>query len=141
LQRELYALAHEVGGWTEVHTHSRMHAVFRTAREAAEGHTVEWEGRQFSSLYRFRNETIIEWLEITPEEQRQMRTLISPVEKARRREEKRRNVGVLSRREYRNRAAWRRAEARRMAAEDVPFEDIANALGVSVHSVSSYVFR
>jgi hypothetical protein len=141
LQRELYALAHEVGGWTEVHTHSRMHAVFRTAREAAEGHTVEWEGRQFSPLYRFRNETIIEWLEITREEQREMRTLISAAEKQRRRAEKARQAGVMSRKEYKDRAAWRRAEARRMHAESVPLSEIAAALGVSCHTVRSYVFR
>jgi hypothetical protein len=80
-------------------------------------------------------------LEITPEEQRQMRTLISPAEKARRREEKHREAGVMSREEYEGRAAWRRSEARRMHAESVPLAEIAAALGVSCHTVRSYVFR
>jgi hypothetical protein len=141
LQRELYALAREVGGWSEGWTRSKMHAVFRTAREAAEGHTVEWEGRRVSPLYRFRNETIIEWLEITDEEQKEMRTLISPTEKARRREEKARQVGAMGREEYKVRAARRRAEARRMYSEvGKSAPEIAKALGVSVHTVNSYVY-
>jgi 5'-3' exonuclease len=80
-------------------------------------------------------------LEITPEERRQMRTLISPAEKQRRRKEKHREAGVMSREEYEGRAARRRSEARRMHAESVPLTEIAAALGVSCHTVRGYVSR
>ena len=48
----------------------------------------------------------------------------------------------MSRQEYEGRATWRRQEARRMYTERVPLEEIAKTLvGVSHHSVRSYVFR
>jgi hypothetical protein len=47
LQRELFALARQVGGWTEGHTRSKLHAVFSTAREAALGRIVEYAGMKF----------------------------------------------------------------------------------------------
>ncbi len=81
-------------------------------------------------------------LEITAEEERKMSTLISSEEKARRRTEKRRQAGAMRREDYRGRAAWRRAEARRMyGQEKVSIPEIAKALGVSVRSVNGYVFR
>ena len=77
LRRELHALADEVGGWTPGHTDSKMHAIFRTAREHQAGKRVEWDGLAVSPRYKFKNETIIEWLEITPEEERRLKTILS----------------------------------------------------------------
>lgn len=65
LQRELFALAREVGGWTEGRTRSKLQAVFRTSREAAAGKRVEWAGVDWDPRYRLKNQTIIEWLEMT----------------------------------------------------------------------------
>jgi hypothetical protein len=145
LQRELYALAREIGGWTEGHARSKLHAVFRTAREAAAGRRVEWAGVDWDPRYKLRNQTIIEWLEIEPEEEREMRTIISDDERRRRdreRDEKRRREdGAMTRREYETRATKRRAAARRMTSEGLRIEKIAEALGVSVHSVRSYLYR
>ena len=141
LERELYALAREAAGWHDRESKRRIQAIFKRAHMAAKGEKVVWEGVEVDPRYRFRNETIIEWLEITPEEQREMRTLISPAEKERRRKDKARQDSVMSRQEYEGRAAWRRAEARRMYAERVPLEEIAKTLEVSYHTVRSYVFR
>ena len=44
LQRELFALVRQVGGWTEGTTPSKVHAVCRTAREAAAGKRVAFAG-------------------------------------------------------------------------------------------------
>ncbi len=142
LERELFALAREVAGWHDWESRSRMHSIFTRAHMAARGERVTWEGVEVDPRYRFRSETIIELLGITAEEQRALRVLISPAEKGRRRDEKRRRAGMMNRKEYEGRAAWRRSEARRMYSEEgrsVP--EIASALGVSVHSVNSYVFR
>jgi len=139
LHRELCALAEEVGGWTEGHTHSKMHAIWRTAHMYAADKRVEWAGIEVDPRYRFRNQTIIDWLEITPEEERRLKTLIGDEER-RRRDRERKNP-EMDRNQYLTRAAKRRAQARRMAAEGLRTPDIAQALGVSVHSVKSYLYR
>jgi hypothetical protein len=133
LRRELFALAREVGGWTERETRSKLHAIFRTAHEAAAGRRVEWQGLEIDPRYRMRNQTIIEALEITPEEEREMTTLISDDE--RRRRDRQRKNPVMSRQEYEGRAADRRSQARRMAAEGVSRQQIARALGWSKRHV------
>ena len=141
LRRELHALAEEVGGWTPGRTDSKMHAIFRTAREHQEGKRVEWDGVKISPRYKFRNETILDWLEVTPEEERQLKTIISDEERRRRDRERkkreRRESGEveMSRREYEVRAAKRRAQVRRMAAEGSRSGEIAERLGISKSSV------
>ncbi len=135
LQRELFALAREVGGWTDGRTRSKMQSVFRTSREAAAGKRVEWAGVDWDPRYRLRNQTIIEWLEITPEEERQLKTVISDEERRRRDRERdearRREAGAMTRRDYFTRAAKRRAEARRLAAKGLSLRAIGRTLGIS----------
>ncbi len=133
LRRELFALAREVGGWTEARTRSKLHAIFRTAHEAAAGKRVEWQGLEYDSRYRMRNQTIIEWLEITAEEERQMRTLISDDE--RRRRDRERKQPEMSRKEYLTRAAKRRVQARKLTAEGLSLRQIAKELGISHEAV------
>ena len=133
LQRELFALAREVGGWTEGRTRSKLQAVFRTSREAAAGKRVEWAGVDWDPRYRLKSQTIIEWLEITPEEEREMRTVVS--EEERRRRDRERKGYEMTRREYETRAAKRRAQARRMAAEGLRSGQIAERLGISKRAV------
>ena len=133
LQRELFALAREVGGWTDGRTRSKLQAVFRTSREAAAGKRVEWAGVDWDPRYRLRNQTIIEWLEITPEEERHMRTIISDDE--RRRRDRERKDPEMTRAEYLTRAAKRRVSARRLAAEGLSLREIGKRLGISHEAV------
>ena len=141
LRRELYSLAEEVGGWTPGHTDSKMHAIFRTSREHQAGKRVEWDGVKLSPRYKFRNATILDWLEVTPEEERHLKTIISDEERRRRDRERkqreRRSSGQveMSRAEYEGRARDRRSEALRMASEGLRSGEIAEALGVSKSSV------
>ncbi len=72
LQRELYALAHQAGVWTEGHTRSKLQTVFRMAYAAARGEKVQYAGVEVDPRYRFKNQTIIELLEITPDEEWEM---------------------------------------------------------------------
>jgi hypothetical protein len=135
LQRELYALAHQAGGWTEGYTRSKLQAVFRTAHAAARGEKVQYAGVEVDPRYRFKNQTIIELLEITGDEEREMRTVISDDERRRRdreeKKDKRRVAGAMTRNEYEGRAADRRIAARRMAAEGLRAEEIAKTLRIS----------
>jgi DNA-binding NarL/FixJ family response regulator len=139
LQRELYALAHQAGGWTEGHARSKLQAVFRTAHQAARGERVQYAGVEVDPRYRFKNQTIIELLEITAEEEREMRTIVSDDERRRRdREEKReqrREAGAMTREQYEARAADRRVQARRMAAEGLSLREIGRTLGISHEAV------
>lgn len=141
LERKLHALAQEAAGWHERESKSRMQAIFTRAHMAARGEKVVWEGVEVDPQYRFCTQPILELLEVTDEEQRQMRTLISPAEKYRRRLKKLRQAGVMGRKEYEGRAAWRCSEARRMYAERVSLKKIAEIIGVSYLIVRSYVFR
>jgi hypothetical protein len=84
LEREVLALAGEVGGWDGRRTRSDLGQVLKRARRAASGERIEFRGRLWDPRHHFKNETIIEWLEIAPEEEREMLVTISPEEEARR---------------------------------------------------------
>ena len=84
-------------------------------------------------------ETIIELLEITVDEERAMRTIISDDERRRRdREEKkeqRREAGAMSREDYEGQAAHRRVEAPKLRSEGLTVREIAVVLGISERRV------
>jgi len=141
MRRELLALAKEVGGWDEGETSARMQAIFKRARMAFKGETVEWQGQAVDPRYRFKTETILEWLTITPEEQTQMTTLISPeAARARHREKERQRKHEAgeaqhTRAEYLAQAEERRQEAQRRRAQGQSLRQIAQALGVTEGAV------
>ncbi len=145
LQREAWALAKQAGGWDEREASARLQAIFRRAQQAAKGEQIEWRGQSIDPRYRFRNETMIEWLGITPEEQRQMRVLISP-EEARRRErerkqEQRRAAGTQPREDYLAQATAvdKRAQALALQAKGMATAAIAREIGVSRTRVQQYL--
>jgi hypothetical protein len=84
--------------------------------------------------YTLRNSWIIEHLNITPEEQRHMQTLIQRAEKYRRKNESRRE---RSREEFLQQAADKRIEIRQLRVEypEAPVKKIAYMANVSVRTV------
>lgn len=134
LQRELFALAAEVGGWDEREARTRLHAVLKRAHMAARGETVEWMGQKIDPRYRFTNETIIEWLQITPEEQRQLSTIWGPEVRREmdrlQHERARREAGMVPREEYLAQAEMRRQEALKLLGEGKTIGEIAEILGI-----------
>ena len=142
LRRELFELAREAGNWSEQHAAGKLSSVVNRTARAFAGETVEYGGRQVDPRYRYSNQRIIEELEIDASEERYMKTIISDNERRRRdREEKarnRRNSGEveMDRQQYLTRAAKRRAEARRLAAEGLTQQQIADRLEISQSSVS-----
>ena len=146
LQREAWALAKQVAGWSGREAATRLHAIVKRAHMAAQGQHVEWQGHPIDPRYRFRNETIIEWLHITPEEQRHLRIVIDRDEKRRRHREterqRKRHVGETrqSRAEYLASAVTnKREEAIKLKEQGMPTAAIARTLGVSRQRIQQYL--
>ncbi len=145
LQREAWALAKQAGGWDEREASVRLQAIFQRAQKAAQGQEIEWRGQLIDPRYRFRNQTMIEWLGITPEEQRHMRVLIG-ADEARRREreqrrQQRREEGMQSRDAYLAQVAAtdKREQALALKAKGMATAAIARELGVSRTRVQQYL--
>jgi hypothetical protein len=151
LYRETLALAEEAGGWDEHRTRSDLSQVFKRARRAARGETIEFMGREWDPRHHFRNETIIAWLEITPEEEREMVVTISAEEASRRKrlrdreyqEKRRRAKGVATHAEHvENRNSSLRkniAAARQLKRCGLSTEEIAKRRGVSQRTVQRWL--
>lgn len=143
LQRELMALAQEVGWLEGRRSRRKLKAVFDRIKMLARGETVEFAGRQWDPRFHFKNETISEWLEITPEEERRMVTLIGHDEYRRRDNEsrrlKRRRAGVKSSREYNSerKAATgkKRSTARELKRAGLSTAEIAATMHISESTV------
>jgi hypothetical protein len=131
LEDEIRKLSREIG-YPEQTAHSNMAQVIERAYRAARGEKVEWMGRKVDSRYGYKNETIIQLLEITEEEQKSMKTLFGPAEKRRRDRERkrqqRRSEGVRDRSAT---AQARRIEVGRRTAAGESVAKIAEAVGVS----------
>ncbi len=147
LERELYALAHQVGGWSEGTTRSQMQAIFKRARMVAHKEPIEWKGQAIDARYRFKTQTILEWLDITRAEQAQLQTLIAPeMAKARHREAERarkHETGEVEqdRQEYlvQHTASEARTKAHRLRQEGQSISAIAAHLGITRQRVQQYL--
>ena len=139
LRRESFALAKEVGGWNEREAQERMRAIFNRAESAAKGETIEWRGQQIDPRYRFKTETMIQWLSITEEEMRTagLRSIVSDtVRRELDRERKRQERGSDQKRQERAKRDW---EILKMATAGYPQTEIAAAFGVSRRHVGRVI--
>ena len=100
---------------------------------------LDWRLEPGRGRYKMTNRYICSLLGITDAEQRQLRTIISNGEKLRRLTDKRRASGMMSREQYRDRAAQRRQDALAMRAEGLSVRDVAERLGVSVGAAAGYL--
>jgi DNA-binding transcriptional regulator YiaG len=151
LDREALALAEEAGGWDERRTRSDLSQVLKRARRAARGETIEFMGREWDPRHHFHNETIIEWLKITSEEEREMIVTISAAEASRRKrlrdrkyqETRRRAKGVATRDQYeKNRTSSLRkrvAAARHLIKCGLSTGEIAERMGVTQRTVQKWL--
>jgi hypothetical protein len=139
LERELIALGRDYAGWSEGETKSRMHTVIDKTRSAAAGEKVPWKGHQRHPLYWLTNQSIIDRLEITPEEERYLKTIISEDtrrERDRERKERaRRSQGAQPRDEYiadaRETRQHTRREAQTLRGEGRSLRETGRVLGIS----------
>lgn len=143
LQDEVQELAREfVPTWTE---HDVAHCIVSVkARTVAalKGETLEFNGKPVDPRYRFKNQTLIDMLSITPAEERELQTIISDVERRRRgaarADARRRAAGVPTMADVELSRAMLRASAQGLRREGKSFPEISRALGISVGSAHNY---
>lgn len=140
LREEITALAREFAPtWTTAEAHSCVTSVLARAESASRGEVITIDGRTVDPRYRWRNGTLIERLKITPEEERQLATIISPAE-ARRRDAERKRLARAQAHEAglaMTRAVWlasheqKRTSVRLLRAAGKSWAVIATEVGYS----------
>ena len=151
LRRDLFDLARKAtgGAWKDRDTHNAICTVIKRAEAAARGERLHWGGRDLDPRYRFRTETILEWVGIAPEYQEHMITLASDELKAERRRKaeaerwhrRREAAGLLSRQEYLRQAEVR---ARELAAVAVALRSqglTVSGIAQSLQTTERHVYR
>lgn len=138
LHYEARTLAAELApGWS--YHDCDLSTQYAKAKAHARGETIEFNGQTYSPLYTPRNQTLIDTFQITADEERQLKTIISKAEAARRHaereRERRRKAGAIDRGEYLSQAEQRREEAQKLRAEGLSYRKIATAMGTSVSQV------
>lgn len=111
------------------------------AKNNPEANRIAQEKGYPGAGYNVSNAKLVDWLDITEEEQVHMQTIIGRDEKQRRdtiaTREARRASGTISRDEYTAKAQKRSTEAHRMRDEGMTQKDIAKHLGVTRQAVSA----
>ncbi len=79
---------------------STFSTLYRKAREMRAGVKYEYAGKNYPAGYTPRNQTLIDHFSISSTEEGLLKTIITPGERERRRREKRREAGVISREMY-----------------------------------------
>ena len=141
IAREVRMLAGEAlgGAWAEKDVDRQMGSVVARAKRAGRGGRITWQGHTIDPRYRFRTETIVDWLGITNEESRELSTLIDKEEWMRRLKLRQAARGRRSGAARRKAAEARNAEIAALAGGGKGVRAIARALGVPKSTVSRVV--
>jgi len=123
--------------WTFREVNASASAVIDRMKRMAKGETVEYAGVQVDPRYRWRNDTLIQRFGITPDEERQLATIVSRGEARRRdaerkveqRAEKREAIGGSDRAGYLESHEQKRATARLLRAQGKSWAEVAAELG------------
>ena len=140
--REAQFLAQKIDpAWTY---HSKdFGTVYEKFKAHMKGIRVEWNGQEKTPLYTPKAETLIEWFQITEEEQRQLRVIHSKeLKKERNTERRRRSRGGGSMEEYNDKRAQSRVfnveSVKRLSEQGLSQRAIAEKLGISLGLVNKY---
>ena len=129
--REIEALARQFApGWP---TNKIREHVPRVYMDFKQERVIDGQGQE--SKFRYTNQKIMDQLQVTPDEERHLKVLISQDEKRRRqreaKERQRRAQGMAKREEYEARARERREKALDLRQRGLSFNQIATELGTS----------
>lgn len=144
LMPELHELAGQFApSWSKADIERCAVSVVSRAQAAAQGRKADFDGQKVDPRYRFSNPGLVRWLEITAEEAKELKCILTPEETLRRNKERLRDVrrarGAMERTSYRARAAARKAEARAMADAGQSRACIAEHLQVTKGAVDGYL--
>ncbi|WP_372389695.1 replication protein [Xanthomonas axonopodis] len=142
MYHEAAALAGELDpAWS--YRSKELMTLYAKAKAHEAGEKVEFGGKQLSPLYTPKNDTLISLFQISDEEQRKLRTLISSgmaAERHRERETARRRAGgAVDRAAYLEAANAKQTQALALKARGLSVRAIAAEMGVSVGAVSGYL--
>ncbi len=120
-----------------------LSTLYGKARQYEAGEQVEFNGKKYPALYTPRNDTLISLFQITDDEQREMKTIITPdlarERHADREAARRRAAGAIPREQYEQAIAQsveqRRAQARLLRAQGRSYREIAAEMGASRRAV------
>jgi hypothetical protein len=112
---------------------SLLSTTLNRAMEASKGIKQKFNNQEIDPRYRISNQRLIEILEITRNEERQLKTIISKDEKRRRdrinKMNERREAGMQDRNTYLSSAEIKRAQARILRAQGKDWNQIAETVG------------
>lgn len=142
MYHEAAALARELDpSWS--YSSSELMTLYAKAKDYEAGKTVEFGGKKYPALYTPKNDRLIDYFEITDDEQRSLRTIISQ-DMAKERDKdrhtaRRRAAGAVERSTYLDAASAKQAQAMALKGEGLSVRAIAAKMGVSVGAVSGYL--
>lgn len=146
MYHEAAALAREIDpSWS--YGSKELMTLYSKARQHQNGVKIEFGGKKYSPLYTPRNDTLINLFQITDNEQRALRTLISKdMAKERDRERdtaRRRAAGAVDRETYvestKAKSTAKQAQALALKAQGLSVRAIAAQMGISKSAVSRYI--
>ena len=142
MYHEAAALARELdSSWN--YRSKELMTLYAKARQYEAGERVEFGGKKYPPLYTPRNGTLIDLFQITDEEQRELRTVISKGMAAERHKERekarRRAAGAVDREIYLSSANAKQMQAQALREQGLSVRTIAEQMKVSIGSVSGYL--
>lgn len=139
---EAIALAKEFG-FKEENRKSELSTLYAKAKEFNAGKKTKFEGKEYPPLYTPKNSTLIRIFQITDDEQRQLKTIISKdMARERHRERemaRRRTSGSITREEYLSSYDEKRLKALKLSKEGQSNRSIAKELGIDKRTVGRWL--